>query len=359
MRILIDAHIFDGKFQGTRTYIKGLYLQLIVRNPTWEFIFVANDIENLEIEFPNFDNVQFLRYRFRSQYFRLLFELPYLIYKEKVTYSHFQYISPIIKVNKYIVTNHDILFREKRFKPYFPLIFKLIKSPLFYLSSARADVLLTVSKYSQESISKHYDIPISRIGITPNSVNVLPVEDSTAKKSKNILYVSRIEPRKNHVSVLRAFINLGLHKLGYRLIFIGKYDLPYPEYDDFIQSNAKILKKSLITISGLGEMELIDQYNKAELVVFPSLAEGFGIPPLEAAVMKVKVICSNATAMEEFDFFKYHYDPENQMEFERLIMEAIADVDYPFEEIRTKILNAYNWEYAAKEYEKRLEGQKE
>ena len=49
MRLLIDAHIFDEKFQGTRTYLKGLYSALIPIAKEWEFFFVANDIENLEI----------------------------------------------------------------------------------------------------------------------------------------------------------------------------------------------------------------------------------------------------------------------------------------------------------------------
>lgn len=359
MKILIDAHIFDGKYQGTRTYIKGLYSELIKRNPTWDFFFVANDIPNLASEFPNLENVHFIKFKFKNQYIRLIFELPYIIIKRKIDYSHFQYISPIIKVGKYIVTNHDILFREKRFKAYFPLLFKLVKSPLFYWSSVNADVLLTVSKYSQESISTHYNIPISRIGITPNSVNASLKGLNEGKRNKNILYVSRIEPRKNHVSVLKAFVNLKLNEKGYKLIFIGKYDLRYSEYDEFVRENASALKDSLITVSGLTENELVKQYNKAALVVFPSLAEGFGIPPLEAAVMNVKVICSNATAMKEFDFFKYHYDPDNQLEFEELILKAISDDIYPFDKIRNEILSAYNWEYAAKEYEKRLEGQKE
>lgn len=354
MKILIDAHIFDGKYQGTRTYIKGLYTELIKRNPSWEFIFVASDLGNLETEFPNEGNVSFEKYRFKNQFIRLIIELPYIIFKRKVDYSHFQYISPLIKVGEYIVTNHDILFREKRFEAYFPFLFKLVKAPMFYLSSVNADVLFTVSKYSQESISNQYNIPVSKIGITSNAVTPLILDDSVSFPKKNILYVSRIEPRKNHVSILQAFVNLKLKDKGYNLVFIGKYDHHYSEYDEFIATNKDVLKGSFVTHSGLSDQEMMEQYIKAELVVFPSLAEGFGIPPLEAAVMKIKVVCSNATAMKEFDFFKYHYDPDNQVELEKLIIKALSDKEYPFDEIRQEILDAYNWKFAAMEFEKSL-----
>lgn len=354
MKILIDAHIFDGKFQGTRTYIKGLYTELIKRNPSWEFVFVATDIKNLESEFPNQANVSFEKYRFKNQFIRLLLELPYIILKRDADYSHFQYISPLIKVGKYIVTNHDILFLEKRFKDYFPFFFKLIKKPLFYWSSIKADVLLTVSKYSQESISKEYKIPISNIGITPNAVTPLINDKSESEQKRNILYVSRIEPRKNHVSILKAFVNLKLKDKGYKLVFVGKYDHQYAEFDEYIAENKDLLKDSLVILAGISEQEMITQYNLAELVVFPSLAEGFGIPPLEAAVMNIKVVCSNATAMKEFDFFRYHYNPENQEELEELLIQSISDKEYPYDQIRENILGAYNWKYAAIEFERRL-----
>src|SRR5471030_2917322 len=58
-------------------------------------------------------------------------------------------------------------------------------------------------------------------------------------------------------------------------------------------------------------------YAACKLFVYPSKAEGFGIPPLEAAICKVPVLCSSATAMSQFDFFNpYMFDPNNEAEFE-------------------------------------------
>ena len=97
MKLLVDAHIFDEKFQGTRTYLKGLYSALIPIAKDWEFYFIANDVENLEQEFGKFSHVHYLKFTSKNKYYRLLIDLPRIIKKNKIDYSHYQYISPFIK----------------------------------------------------------------------------------------------------------------------------------------------------------------------------------------------------------------------------------------------------------------------
>ena len=53
MKLLVDAHLFDEQHQGTRTYLKGLYSELIPIAKDWHFFLVAHDIENLKSEFGN------------------------------------------------------------------------------------------------------------------------------------------------------------------------------------------------------------------------------------------------------------------------------------------------------------------
>ena len=60
INILIDCHVFDGKFQGTRTYIQGLYSEMI-KHQDINFFFAANDIENLEKEFGNAVNIKYIK----------------------------------------------------------------------------------------------------------------------------------------------------------------------------------------------------------------------------------------------------------------------------------------------------------
>ena len=97
-------------------------------------------------------------------------------------------------------------------------------------------------------------------------------------------------------------------------------------------------------VEDISDGELNSFYKTAELFVYPSYAEGFGIPPLEAGVASCKVLCSNQTAMRDFDFFgKYLFDPNNPAELERKLLETLEETDYPYGKIKDAIVERYNW----------------
>ncbi len=354
MRILIDAHVFDEKFQGSRTFLKGLYSSLISQKPEWVFILVAQDIRSLRKEFEERPNVEYHALKSSNKYWRLLIELPSIIKKTKADYAHFQYITPPIKACKYIVTTHDILFEEKRFQNYFPLKYRVINGALFKRSARNADIVTTVSNYSKEKIVNLYQVSADKIVVTPNAITSI---DESAVKSdyvrthfgceKYLLYVSRIEPRKNHLALLKAFVNLKLYEKGYQLVFIGAYDLNYPEMDAFLNLHTAKLKGYFYRFKDISDSDLNQFYINAEFFVYPSLAEGFGIPPLEAAMHNQTVICSSATAMSDFSFFKYHLDPYNQQALELAIEEVIEGSGDDLEHVKNSISNRYKWSLSA------------
>lgn len=355
MKILIDAHVFDGKFQGSRTYIKGLYSEMITIKKDWQFYFVANNSENIKKALGSHDNVHYLNLRYKNKFVRLLYELPYLIKKHKIEYAHFQYIAPFFKTSKYIVTTHDILFEEKRFRSFFPLKYRLLNGFLFKRSAKKADVLLTVSDYTRNKLIELYKIDSTKIVITPNAIE--HIRDDIKKDQyirdnygceKYILYVSRIEPRKNHLSIVKAYVNLELYKKGYQLVFIGNQDIKDKALSSFIKKHESIFEAKLYYFANIDEDELRKFYVNSELVVYPSLAEGFGIPPLEAAVLEKKVLCSSATAMSEFNFFTYHIDPYNQSAIDKALKDLIEDHDIAdLNRIREKIIKTYSWNSSA------------
>jgi len=354
MKILIDAHVFDGKFQGSRTYIKGLYAEMILLKKDWDFYFIAQNTKNLEEEFGNYPNVHYLPLKHHNKFIRLFWEIPQLIRKHQIDFSHFQYIAPPIKIGKYIVTTHDILFEEERFRHFFPSKYRLINGTLFKRSAKLADILLTVSEYSKNKISELYKIDKKDIVVTSNAINVnldhLEKDNYIQEKykcNKYILYVSRIEPRKNHISILRAYKNLQLYEKGFELVFIGNQDIKDIEYDNFINDNQPVFKNNLHLFSNITETELKKFYTNSEFVVYPSFAEGFGIPPLEGAVYKKPVLCSNATAMAEFTFFNHFIDPYNQKELEETILEIINNQSENLGEIQQTILKKYDWKKPA------------
>jgi len=360
MNILVDTHIFDDKQQGTRTYLKGLYSELFLIAEKWHFYLVAYDTANLKREFGFHDNVSFIELKSKSKFYRLLIELPFIIRKFNINYAHYQYISSPIKNCKQIVTNHDILFEQKEFKIFFPLKYRLINSILFKISAKRADILLTVSEYSRRKISEIYNIKIDQIKITPNAVsetylntNLVDI-DTNLNLGKYILYVSRIEPRKNHLNLLKAFIELSLAQKGYKLVFIGKKEIVFNDLKLFIDKNNKEVNKSVIWLENISNEDLKSYYKNCELFVFPSFAEGFGIPPLEAMFFKKKLLCSKSTAMADFGLpDEVTFDPYDVNEIKIKIKEQLYK-NFDLDDVYATILSKFNWKAIAENYKKTL-----
>ena len=357
MNILIDAHVFDGKHQGTRTYLKGLYSELIPIAKDWNFFMVASDIDNLKLEFGSHDNVTYIQFKSHNKYYRLLIELPAIIKKYVIDYSHFQYIGTPIKTSKQIITTHDILFEQPEFKSYFPLKYRMVNGFLFKRSAQKADVLLTVSSYSRDKISELYNIPIESIHITPNAVKYQfnlgsdsEVPNEIRDLGKYILYVARIEPRKNHLALFKAFNELQLAEKGYKLVFVGRKDITYPELESYISKNSALNKKSVVWLDDVPNESLSKYYKNCALFVFPSFAEGFGIPPLEAMAAGSKLLCSKETAMADFNLpNEITFDPTNIEELKRKICVELERTE-PLTQIYNTILEKYNWSTIATDF---------
>jgi glycosyltransferase involved in cell wall biosynthesis len=246
---------------------------------------------------------------------------------------------------------HDVLFSD--FKDEFSFLYRLKRNFLFWLSANRCDILLTVSNYSREQISSRYKIPYDRIIVTPNGVSkdILEYESSKAdskKRVKNVyyldkyvLYVSRVEPRKNQDLVLKWFDKSQLSSQGYKLVFVGKETI-HTSFRRIVGSS-----KNVYWFEQVPYKDLLDLYNAASLFIYPAKAEGFGIPPLEAAAMETPVICSNATAMADFDFFApYMFDPNSGIEkLDSLVISCLSNISQSrVSSIKSQIANRYGWD---------------
>lgn len=357
MRLLVDAHVFDGKFQGTRTYLQGIYTHL-VNHKDIEFYFVAQDIENLKKIFGTTKNIHYIPLVSNSSIKRLAIEFPKIIKEYKIDYAHFQYISPLIKKCKEIVTIHDLLFLD--FPQYFPFIYKLKNNFFFKRSARKADLLLTVSQYSKEEIIKYFKIDESKIHITPNGIlmppknMILPNIKKIYGIDKYILTVSRIEPRKNHQMLLQAYIELELYKKGIKLVMIGVQDLNNKYFNDYYNSLDTNIKKNIL-ITQVSYEELISFYKNALLFVFPSFAEGFGIPPIEATALGCTTLCSNQTAMKDFTFLRDKlFNPSNINELKDKINYYIEKKDTTIKNEQEFIFQNYNWGVISEKFYKLL-----
>ncbi len=359
IKLFVDSHIFDDSLQGSRTYIKGLYSELIKSDLNVMFYFGAYDIENLRNEFGIHQNVRYVKYLTKNKYVRLTVDIPYNILKHRIDIAHFQYISPLFKLSREILTIHDVLFLD--FPDLFPPGYRFKNKVLFNKSARRADYLLTVSEYSRQRISTHFGIKAGNIHVISNGISSqyfnydrkLPDIKAKYNVDKYLLYVSRIEPRKNHVLLLKAFIELELWKKDYKLVLIGHKALNSPLFESSLTQLNDTIRKYIILVDESYGDELKSFYRNCALFIYPSLAEGFGIPPLEAVASKVPVLCSNTTAMGDFSFLGDNlFNPQLINELKEKILLSLNDGKRDFSSDSEYVRSKYNWNNSASEFVK-------
>jgi len=361
IKIFLDAHIFDGEFQGSRTFVMELYM-ILLQKKELEFYIAAYDVENLKKYFPQAENIFFIKFKYRSSIFRLLFDIPGIIKKYGIQYAHFQYIVPPLKNCKFIVTTHDVLFNE--YPREFSLWYRLNKNFLYKRSAKKADILTTVSLYSKSSIEKYLGISPAKVNVIKHGVSIKYFEgyDKQAAKEliknkygieKYILFVSRLEPRKNHTMVLQAYLDLKLFEQNYCLVFLGHESIKTPAFHDMLNALPPTIRAFIFFNDKTDDEELMTFYRAASVFVYPSKAEGFGLPPLEAGALKIPVLCSNTTSLSDFTFFgRTHINPWDYTAFRNTLSDVLVNVpnDNCLDAIAKTIQQNYCWQNTAAQF---------
>ncbi|MCD8182349.1 MAG: glycosyltransferase family 4 protein [Bacteroides sp.] len=300
----------------------------------------ANDVCNLASEFGVSSNITYLKYKSTNKFYRLAFDIPFLIKKYKIDYAHFQYMLPLFKQCKEIVTIHDVLFLD--YPQYFTWKYKVLYNFLIRLAAHRAELLLTVSEYSKNRIIKYYGIKKDEIFVISNGVGEKRVNNKLPKvlSSPFILFVSRIEERKNHLGLIKAFVKSELWKNGINLILAGRKTACVPKFDVYMATLPEVIKQHII-LSVPSDEELEMLYTNCLFFVYPSFAEGFGIPPLEAAITHKRVTCADVTAMQDFKelgFTMFSPDNIDDLSAKMILPAKTKENETALKQIATKVL---------------------
>lgn len=171
------------------------------------------------------------------------------------------------------------------------------------------DGIITVSEFSKDDIAKEFNFPRERIYVTHlaaeniykpysklKSLNL--IEQKYNINSNYILYVGGLSPRKNILGLIDAFSLINpLNRKGIKLVITGTKGISYEKYKERATS-LKVLDDVIFTgFIPLEDLPLF--YSGAEVLVYPSFYEGFGLPPLEAMACGTPVIASNLTSVPE------------------------------------------------------------
>lgn len=207
-----------------------------------------------------------------------------------------------------VVTVHDLWL--DRYPEYSPKLFGQQASFRRTRRTAwRARRVITVSEYSARDIELLYGLPRDRIVVIPNGVSddFRPMADANTladlrrrfalQTDRFILFVGGADPRKNHRAVLKAYARRAVQLEAYSLILVGD---PVHRFGDMMQTARTFgLEHRVVCTGRLPVADIRLLYSHADVFVFPSIYEGFGMPVLEAMACGAPVITSNTTALPE------------------------------------------------------------
>ena len=219
-------------------------------------------------------------------------ELPFYV-KDKFLFN-FCNCAPLIKKNQ-IVTIHDTAVCDV---PYaYSKSFRIWYKFMYKVFAFRLKKIFTVSEFSKKRLHEYFNIPLERIEVTYNGIdhmkNIKPDENIFSKfgieKNNYVLAVSSLNPSKNFKLILETA------KVSPEINFViagGTNSTIFKEQGFEITSNVKF-------IGYVNDEELVALYKFASCFVYPSIYEGFGIPPLEAIYFNCPVILSDIVVFKE------------------------------------------------------------
>jgi len=327
MRIGIDAHHLNGKPQGSRTYLLHLIRALV---PLLE--------EDDELRIFSFDPdatqglVEGSHHRIfpPTAKLRLPLVVPVLELAHGLDLFHSQYLAPPWSFIPEVVTIHDVLFETH--PELFEGAFSARSTSLIRRSAKRARVVLTVSEYSRRAILESYGLPEDRVIVTPDAVDpsrFRPLETPPVALLKRfeldrpfVLCVGRLEPRKNVERLIGAFSKL---KGAVTLALAGASDFRYRGILERVAASPEGTVKLLGPVS---DEDLPGLYNLADALAYPSLAEGFGMPVLEAMACGTPVVTSRRGALPEVGQDAVVYvDPEDEDDIAEALRKVLGDTE--------------------------------
>lgn len=307
MRIGIDVTSLCRQITGIEYYALNLTKNILKRDSENDYVLFFR--KNIHPELEQFKPRAKFLMSHGNQIFCEQFWLPYMAQKDKVDVMHFPAFPPgVFTKRNFIFTIHDATVWK--YKDTLSWKGKYYMRPLTHLGARRAKKILTVSENSKKDISEYAKIPLTKIVNTYESINerfrgktdVTFLQNIKKKHNlpeKYILSVCSIEPRKNLSRLLEAYVLLrkNMKDMTHKLVLVGRKAWGNASFYTLI--NKLNLKNDIIVTDYLSDEELLAFYHLADIFVFPSIYEGFGLPVLEAMACNTAVITANTSSLPE------------------------------------------------------------
>jgi glycosyltransferase involved in cell wall biosynthesis len=332
MRIAIDAHAIGRHLTGNEVYVRSLLNAFADQNRDCEILAYVSGTDACA-SLPN-------RIRARrvaaNPFLRLGFDLASRVRQDRPDLLHVQYTAPVGCSVPVVATVHDVSYLEH--PEYFTHGRALQLQLTVGRTVRRAAKILTGTEVARNSILKVYpDLDEDKVVVVPlaaapqfrpisREAAVAAVRERHAIGGPFLLSVGDIQPRKNHIGLIRAFARLvkAYPQLKHNLVLVGKPTW----FTDKVQEAARESGASdrIQFLGFVSDADLLQLYNACDCFVFPSFYEGFGFPALEAMACGRAVVCSDASALPEVvDGAAILFDPYAIDEMVRAIADVLLD----------------------------------
>jgi glycosyltransferase involved in cell wall biosynthesis len=270
-----------------------------------------------------------------------------------------EHLLPPLKNARTVFTLHDLIFQ---FFPEFhlPLNRWFLRNAMPHFLR-RADAIIAVSECTKRDAMQFYHVPADKITVIYEGVNpaLRPATDpnviaaARARYAHNqpfLLFLSTIEPRKNIPALVDALQVLRARGLPHRLLVAGRRGWLYQGVFEHVRQAG--MESQVDFLDYVPDADLPALFAACDAFVFPSLYEGFGLPPLEAMACGAPVVCSNTSSLPEVvGDAALCVNPRDVGEIAAAVERVIHD-DRLRAELRAKgIARAaqFSWERAARE----------
>lgn len=339
MHIGIDAHAIGAQQGGNETYIRGIIRGLAEIDGRNQYtIYLAEALaaeqwsEGFGRRHPNFE-IRLLPKP--TPLVRVPVYLTYELRQRPVDVLHVQYTAPPFCQVPVVATIHDLAFEH------LPETFTRRGSFQLKLTvrrtAQRAARIATVSEYSRQDLLRTYKLSPEKVVVTYNGVEShftsQPLLNETEQLrqsfgiSRNyLLAVGSLQPRKNLIRLIRAYAKLRSENENFRpqLVIVGRK--LWLADDIFAEIRRQRWADDVILTGYVSDEDLPKLYRQATAFVYPSLFEGFGLPPVEAMACGTPVITSNVSSLPEVTGnAALLIDPLDQRSIELALLQITAD----------------------------------
>lgn len=310
MKILIDLTSLFDNFSGIERYALSISKEMLKLDYKNKYVLLFKNSTHKAFDlFKDRDNIEFLIIQGKNKLLFYQIILPKYLYKIKADkYMFLSFPSPILFRKKGIFnTIHDLTAWD------YPDTMKIYSRVYFKVSIINAinvsEKILTVSKFSKKRIEEKFktsNVNIIYNGVSDVFLKAMNIDNfklGEEIKSKYglpqnyIMCLCTLEPRKNIKLLIKAYVELReKYSIKSKLVLVGRKGW---KIDNLLNEINNKYSKDIIITGFVDDDDLPQIYKGAEVFVFPSLYEGFGIPVLEAISLKIPVISSNAASLPE------------------------------------------------------------